>query len=213
MILTVVVVAALSVFFIWAPIVPFERQVFVQAPSSSELCPGAQICQTDFVNVWVRSYSSLSYDAFGFGTSPFTAPVFVEKNGIVTAFIYNGTTGDRPLDQVPYPASSPEPIPILRINGLTLYPNGAPFGGNVWQISVTNLGVGETVEVSWGNGITGSQELPAGATALFNSTDWTGVPLPKEHALYAITLTTTIHYPKYWLYGWDTQIVEVTYAP
>lgn len=211
-ILTVLLIVALAVFFVWAPMVPYEREVLVEAPSTGNLCPGAQICQTSTFHMWARSYASFGYDLFGYGTPPFGSPVTVEKDGIVTAFNFNGTSGFQALDQVPYPASSPEPIPILRINGLTLYPNGAPFGGNVWQISITNLGIGETLEVSWGNGITGTQELPAGATALFNSTDWTGARLPAEHTLYAITLTITIHYPKYWLSGFDTQTVEVNYA-
>ncbi len=206
-------VVGLVVFFIFAPVVPFERQQSIYAPKSPVLCPGTYVCEMTFFNVWVRSYGSLTYDFFGFGTAPFVGPVSVEKNGVVTVMLFNGTNGSFPIDSVAYPASSPEPLPLVRVNGLTVYPNGAPFGGTVTQISVTNMGVGETVEVNWGSAITSSKVLPAGATVLINSTDWTREPLPLANTITTITLSYSVHYPKFWLYGTHTQSVEVTYAP
>ncbi len=205
------VAVSLGIAFIWAPMVPFERLVGVNAPTTPDLCPGSQICQVTTYNVWARSYGSLAYDFFGYGTAPFTGPVSVEKNGVVTEMTFNSTSASYPTNSVEYPVSSPEPFPLLRVNGLTVYPHGAPFGGAVTQISVTNLGVGETVEVSWGN-TAGSQLVPAGATVLLNSTDWTGGPLPAAYSNYTISLVSSVHYPKLWLYATTTQAVPVTYS-
>ncbi len=144
----------------------------------------------------------------------------MEKNGVTVIMLFNGTNGISPTDTVAFPVSNPEPLPLLRINGLTVYPHGAPFGGTVTQISVTNLGVGETAEVSWSIGFPGSagisagnKEVPAGATVLLNSTDWTGAQLPPANTNVTITVEGSIHYAKLWLYAFDTQSIEVTYAP
>ncbi|MDA4125153.1 MAG: hypothetical protein OK438_06895 [Thaumarchaeota archaeon] len=208
--IAVTLVALLALAFIWAPIVPFERLASINAPTSPDLCPGTAICHTAFSQVWVRSYASFGYDLFGFGMAPFTGPVSVEKNGVVEVLLFNGTAGTSQLMSVEYPVSSPEPLPLIRVNGLTVYPHGAPFGGTVTQISVTNMGVGETAEVYWGN--QGNQQVPAGGTVLVNSTDWTGGPLPVPNSNYTVSFTSTIHYPKLWLYALTTQSVKVTYS-
>ncbi len=209
-IVAVALAALLSVAFVWAPIAPFERTATIDAPATPDLCPGTAICHTVYSQVWVRSYGSFGYEFFGYGTAPFAGPVSVEKNGVVEVLLFNGTTGTTQLMSVEYPVSSPEPLPLIRVNGLTVYPNGAPFGGKVTQISVTNMGVGETAEVYWGN--QGNQLVPAGGTVLVNSTDWTGGPLPAPNSNYTVAFTSTIHYPKLWLYAFITQSVKVTYS-
>ncbi len=203
----IVVVEVLGIAFIWAPNVPFERLVNVNAPTTPYLCPGTQICNVTTFNVWVRSHGSLAYDFFGYRPEPFTGPVTVEKNGVVTVVTFNGTSPAYPTNLVAYPVSSPEPFPLLRVNGLTVYPHGVPFGGTVIQISVTNLGVGETLQVNWRQG----QEVPAGATVLLNSTDWTGGPLPAANSNYTISFESTVHHPKLRLNTITTQTVVVTY--
>ena len=206
---TVAVVAALVVFFVWAPVVPFERLESILAPTSAVPCPGTQICEIRFYSIWVRSYGSFAYDYFGFGTAPYSGPVSVEKNGVTVLMLFDGPNM---TDSVAFPSDTPEPLPMLRINGLTVFLNGAPFGGTVTQISVTNLGVGETATIQGGFGFSSSAEIPAGGTVLINSTDWTRGPLPQANTYTTITLSASIHYPKLWLFALDTQSVLVTYA-
>jgi hypothetical protein len=76
--------------------------------------------------VWVRSYGSFGHDAFGYGTAPFAGPVSVEKNGVTVVMLFRGfnQTGS-----VEYPTSTPEPFPLLKVNGVSFYPLGAPFVG------------------------------------------------------------------------------------
>ena len=213
---TVITAAALLVFFLWAPVVPFERLANVEAPRSAVLCPGSQICEVRSYTVWVRSYGSFAYEAFGLGTTPFAGPVSVEKNGVVTVMVFSGTNQTSSLG---FPSSSPEPVPLLRINGVTFYPQGGPFGGSTVQVSVTNMGVGETASVTWWIGTLASYnfqsnpiEIPAGGTARMNATSWTG-PLPPQNSNVTITLQATLYYPKLWLHASDTQTVRVVYSP
>jgi hypothetical protein len=212
---SVFVVVFLVVFLVWAPVVPFERLVSIEAPASSTPCAGAQVCSTRPFDVWVKSYGSFTYDAFGFGTAPFVGPVSVEKNGAVTLIVFEGTNETA---SVAFPASSPEPLALLRVNGVTVYPKGAPFGGSVMQVSVTNLGVGETASVNWWIGAVTSfgfqsstTSIPAGGTARINATSWTQQP-PPQNSNVTITLRATLYYPKLWLHAFVIETAQVAYS-
>ncbi|QQG48801.1 MAG: hypothetical protein HY247_00305 [archaeon] len=157
----------------------------------------------------MRSYASLTYDAFGFGTPPFNSPISVERGGIVTRFIFDGT---EIAHQVSYPATlQPEPIPSIRLNQFVILRNGAQFGGTVAQVSVTNVGFNETAGVDLWSSLESFQTpliLGSGQTALLNSTTWTG-PVPAPGTVMNITLYSRLQFAHFWLYSEDTYHVQV----
>ena len=202
------------VFFVWAPVMPFERLVTAVAPASPGACSGLNICPVSPYDEWAKSYGSLSYVAFGFGTAPFGAPVAVERNGVVSELLFNAKNL---TDSISFPSSFTEPIPILRVNSVVVHPNSAPLGGTVVQRSVTNLGTGETAQTYWVSqyavqtaGSYGT--VPPGKTLVLNYTSWTG-PVPAENSVISIVIQANVMFPGYWLNAYHQQSVTVVYSP
>jgi len=211
----VVVIATLAVmlalFLLYAPVVPFERLEDVQAPSNASACstPAATQCfaSLSFKLMWVRSYGSFTYDAFGVGTTPFASPVTITINGMTTIFTFNGTELE---ERVAYPTfANREPVPLIEIGSTSI--SSAPFGGTVLSIGFLNVGRNETVQLDVGVAESATPrrlEVSAGESAVLNFTSWTIAP-PRFGDSVKLTLSGNICYGKVCLFYQRSTVTRV----
>lgn len=169
-------------FLVFAPVVPFEQLQNVQVPSSAGVCtsPTSGQCDLVFKQVWVRSYGSFTFDAFGIGTSPYASPVRFTIGGITNVFVLNSTGSV--VEQLAYPSFiKSEPVSLITVASATIL--ATPFGGTGVAVKLVNQGAGENATVNvlpYDSPTTVSdQTIDAGQSATYNITSWTTSLAPK----------------------------------
>ena len=176
--MVIVLAIAVLVFLFFVPVMSFQQLLSVEAADSASLCtsPSSGDCSLAFKQVWVRSYGSFAFDAFGIGTSPFASPVRITINGITTVFVFNST--GFVVEQQAFPSFvKSEPVPLISVGAvktLTL-----PYGGAGVSVELTNNGLNETANVSVGLSSSTfgySQTVNAGQSAAYNITSWPAAP-------------------------------------
>ena len=174
LVVVIVVVAAALAFLFFAPVVPYQRLQNVEVTDNASLCssPSSTQCSLSFKQVWVGSYGSFVYDAFGIGNSPFASPVRTTTNGVTTVLVFNSTGFVVEQTTIPSFVES-EPVPLISVAGvktLTL-----PFGGTGVSVELVNNGSNETAYVNVGlpGSILGySQAINSGQSVVYNITSW-----------------------------------------
>jgi hypothetical protein len=196
-------VISLTLFLVYAPVVPFERLQEVYYPITPGGC-GTQGNQSSFCGYaphgeWLRSYGSFSYDALGFGTAPYAAPVTFSKNGFTNILTFNGTDVE---EQIVYPEGvPPPPLDLITVDDVLVFRGAAPFGGTTIAVNATNHGTNETAEVGFilvgsnGNGFFPNPEgsVGAGRSAVINSTTWVG-PFPAAGSTVKVEVSGSVCY-------------------
>jgi len=184
-----IVIIALLVF---APVVPFEQLQSAQVPAgfggtAQMVCspPNSPFCfysGLDLKQVWVKSYGSLAFEAFGIGISPFSSPVKVTIGNITNVYAFNSSGSV--VETFAYPSSvKSEPVPLISVESATLL-SGALQASGV-SVKLVNNGVGENASVYvWptvSQQLAGAgQTIESGRSATYNITSWTTeLPPPK----------------------------------
>jgi len=182
-----IVIIALLVF---APVVPFEQLQSAQVPAgfggtAQMVCPPNSNCfysGLDLKQVWVKSYGSLAFEAFGIGISPFSSPVKVTIGNITNVYAFNSSGSV--VETFAYPSSvKSEPVPLISVESATLL-SGALQASGV-SVKLVNNGVGENASVYvWptvSQQLAGAgQTIESGRSATYNITSWTTeLPPPK----------------------------------
>ena len=184
----------LVAFLVFAPVVPFEQLQPAQVPSSlggttqyvcSPYSSILNICRPGFTfkKVWVKSYGSFAFEAFGIGTSPYGSPVKVTIGGITNVYVLNSS--GLVVETLAYPSSvESEPVPLISVAATTLL--SGPLESTGVSVKLVNNGVDENATVSvWPTASqllleVGGQTMGAGQSATYNITSWTSaLPLPK----------------------------------
>ena len=192
-----IVIIALLVF---APVVPFEQLQSAQVPAgfgetAQIVCPPNSSCfysGLDLKQVWVKSYGSLAFEAFGIGISPFSSPVKVTIGNITNVYMFNSS--GFVVETFAYPSSvKSEPVPLINVESATLL-SGAMQASGV-SVKLVNNGVGENASVYvWPTGsqqlASAGQTIESGKSVTYNITSWTReLPVPKvgDHISFEIS--------------------------
>jgi hypothetical protein len=189
-------------FLVFAPVVPFEQlqevQVVASSSSLSTFCSNPSNVTTCspiptpvFKQAWVRSYGSVTFDAFGFGTSPFASPVRFTMDGVTNVFVLNST--GFVVEQLAYPSDvRSEPVSLIGVESMTVL--SSPFGGTGVSVELANHGVDENADVSvypypsTSLAMVNDHTIGAGQSAVYNITSWTtSPPKPGDNLRLAIS--------------------------